>query len=93
MSHIFAIHELCSSLVATWQCGKGRAGWAECAPCPVSAYNATFGNIVAMQYPIVATHELYTGTLVALLPLAATGQSGLSVPLAPSLQIMRYSVA
>jgi hypothetical protein len=26
MSHIFAIHELCSSLVAVQQCGKSRAG-------------------------------------------------------------------
>jgi hypothetical protein len=33
--------------------------WVECAPpCPVSAYNAIFGNIISMARPIFTIHEL-----------------------------------
>jgi hypothetical protein len=50
-----------------------------------------FGCCPCCAAPIFAIHELCARSLMALLSLAATRQSGLSVPLAPSLQIMRYS--
>ena len=50
-----------------------------------------FGCCPCCAAPIVAIHELCASSLVALLSLAATKQSGLSVPRAPSLQILRHS--
>ena len=50
-----------------------------------------FGCFPCCAAPIFAIHELCARSLVALLSLAATRQSGLSVPRAPALQLVRYS--
>ena len=82
MCHIFAIPELrASSLVVLYSLAASRQSGLSVPLCPISANNAIFGTMVAMQHPIVAIHELCASSLVALLSLAATRQSGLSVPL------------
>jgi hypothetical protein len=82
---IVAIHELAVSLMVALYSPVGTkyGRWGEHPTCTDCANTYAFRNIVAMQHPIVAIHESSTSSLVALYSLAATTQSGLSVPLCP----------